>query len=114
MYLLFFLNYLFEFHIFGLLVFDLIFCQLFYKINEISKEIVLHIIVSSKSGDKTMSNEALFVQNRSRADSELWLPASFWINEFELTLQNIQTTNKVIVYDENSYGLMKKMLEVFK
>ena len=73
-----------------------------------------NIIVSSKSGDKTMSNEALFVQNRSRADSELWLPASFWINEFELTLQNIQTTNKVIVYDENSYGLMKKMLEVFK
>ena len=73
-----------------------------------------NIIVSSKSEDKTMSNEALFVQNRSRADSELWLPASFWIKEFGLTLQNIQTTSKVIVYDENSYKLMKDMLEVLE
>lgn len=73
-----------------------------------------NVIISVNGKNKTMSNVAVFTINKHNKESILWLPKSFLIDEFEITIQNIITTNKSTVYDSSAYDMMKKMLEYIK
>ena len=70
------------------------------------------VIISKKY--KEMSNLAVFESNKNSLEGKLWLPKSFLLDEFKLTLQSVKTTNKSIIYDESTYEKMKDMLKNIK
>lgn len=72
-----------------------------------------NVVIVSKDY-KLMSNAAVFETNKHDLEGVLWLPNDFLLNEFKIVVQSIRTTNKSLVYDENTYEKMKKMYDAIK
>lgn len=67
------------------------------------------VILSERN--KTMENPAIFEPDKDNMTTKLWLPASFLLNEFGVTVQSLNAIDKAIVYDQKSYKIMQEMLE---
>lgn len=64
--------------------------------------------------NKVMKNPAIFEPDRDNMTTLLWLPSSFLLDEFGITVQSLNMINKSIVYDQKSYEIMKEMLKSFE
>ena len=68
-------------------------------------------VVSENVKNRVMTNEAVFEPDRTKSESELWVPQSFWMDELEITIKDIATKNRAVVYTSKAYALMKEMAE---
>lgn len=70
--------------------------------------------ITSSNNKMCMSNVAVFEPDKHSLEGNMWLPQSFLISEFEITVQGIKASNKAIVYSAPAYGNMKDMLKAIK